>query len=162
MWNHIRQDYTPSNHPSHIACQPPLSNLPAPAILAAAAFGDRLIASTIFRLATGHCFDADYSDRFRAGADDITLCPCSRTQPRLYRHTRAHRLFRCREIRAIHMKHLGGVSTSLRHILQSAEMTSRLCALLKESNSSLLRPLTEDRRDPRPRSAPDPSPDPPW
>ena len=32
MWAKIHQDYTLSNHPSHIACQPPDGNKPATAI----------------------------------------------------------------------------------------------------------------------------------
>jgi len=65
MWARIQWDYTPSTHPSHIACAPPDGNKPPPAIRAAIAHCNRLICSTIFRFAVAHCFDADYSNRFR-------------------------------------------------------------------------------------------------
>jgi hypothetical protein len=32
MWEKILTDYTPSNHPSHIACMPPDGNKPPPGI----------------------------------------------------------------------------------------------------------------------------------
>jgi hypothetical protein len=35
MWARIQWDYTPSTHPSHIACAPPDSNKPPPTIRAA-------------------------------------------------------------------------------------------------------------------------------
>src|SRR6266851_3299772 len=34
MWEKIHAAYTPSNHPSHITCTPPVDNTPPPAILA--------------------------------------------------------------------------------------------------------------------------------
>ena len=94
MWEQIRKDYTPSDHPSHIACDIPCGGIPPPAILAAAKSGQQLISSTIFHFATGHCFDADYSDHFRPRADDPTSCPCSLKPPFTpRRHTQAHHLF---------------------------------------------------------------------
>ena len=82
MWEKILADYTPSNHPSHIACAPPDSNKPPPGIQGTIAMRHRLITSTLFRFAVAHCFDADYSDRFCPGAEDVTIClrtsnPCS-------------------------------------------------------------------------------------
>ena len=59
MWGKIRADYVPSNHPARIACAPPDGNKLPLAIQAAAAQNNRLITSTIFCLATGHCFDAE-------------------------------------------------------------------------------------------------------
>jgi hypothetical protein len=76
MWKAIAADYMPSNKPSYSACTPPQGNSPAPAILAAIAAKSRLIFSTVARLATAHCFDAPYSERFRPTAGDTLTCPC--------------------------------------------------------------------------------------
>jgi hypothetical protein len=102
MWGKIYANYQPNPRPSFIACDPPSDNIPPHAIRAAAKYKSRLISSTIFWWATNHSFDANYSDRFRQGADDPTLCPCANpTHPqftpshpyRLFRHTKEHILF---------------------------------------------------------------------
>jgi hypothetical protein len=77
MWHRIRTDYTPSDRPSHMACVNPLNNALAPALKAAMAKKSRRLTSLICQLCTGHCFDANYSDTFRTGANDNTTCPCS-------------------------------------------------------------------------------------
>jgi hypothetical protein len=143
MWEQILTDYTPSNHPSHIACAPPDGNKPPPGIQGAIAMRHRLVTSTIFRFAVAHCFDADYSDRFRPSADDITTCPCSsnsRPDHRPRRHTRHHVIFSCTNHHTARIKFIRGLS-SLKQILQSKEFTVRLGDFLLETNSSLLRPL---------------------
>jgi hypothetical protein len=76
MWKAIKADYVPSRKSSHSACALPDGNSPAPALLAASKSKSRLLFSTINRLATGHCFDAPYSTRFRPTADDTLTCPC--------------------------------------------------------------------------------------
>jgi hypothetical protein len=48
MWNRIKAEYTPSDHPSHIACKTPDGNKPPPAIRAAIESHNRLIMSSIF------------------------------------------------------------------------------------------------------------------
>jgi hypothetical protein len=102
MWTQIHADYTPSPHPSHSACTLPDSNKPAPAIRVAIKARHRLVFATIPHLATGHCFDTTYSERFRAGADDYTTCPCKHIPraswvrgPRRARHTKEHVIFHC-------------------------------------------------------------------
>jgi hypothetical protein len=100
MWARIQWDYTLSTHPSHIACATPDGNKPPPAIRAAIAHRNRLICSTIVRFTVAHCFDANYSDQFRPGANDTTECLCNPTQPPHphgipRRHTRHHVLFHC-------------------------------------------------------------------
>ena len=77
MWNRIRADYNPSDRPSHMACICPIGNSLAPAVKAAVRKHSRRLTSLICQLCTGHCFDANYSDTFRSGADDNTTCPCS-------------------------------------------------------------------------------------
>ena len=77
MWNAYTTNYTPSNHLAHIACTTPYDATLPPATLAAAAHENCLVSSTIVRITTGHCFDADYSDRFRPGANNLTTCPCA-------------------------------------------------------------------------------------
>jgi hypothetical protein len=57
MWDSILTNYTPLNHPSHIACTPSVNPSLPPTILAVTQSGNHLISSTIFCLATGHCFD---------------------------------------------------------------------------------------------------------
>jgi hypothetical protein len=64
MWAKICTDYTPSTHLSHATCAPPEGNKPAPAIWAVIKARHCLIFTTIPRLATSHCFDTTYSDRF--------------------------------------------------------------------------------------------------
>jgi hypothetical protein len=103
----------------------------------------RLITSTLFRLAVAHCFDADYSDRFRPGAEDVTTCPCSsnpQSTHRPRRHTRQHVIFSCINHTIARRKHIRGL-VSLKEILQSKEFTVRLGNFLLETNSTLLRPL---------------------
>src|SRR6266851_5449729 len=97
MWAKIHTDYTPSNHPSHIACTPPINNKPPPVIIAAAASRNCLISSTLIHLAVAHSFNANYLDRFRSSTNNPTTCPCSYlprnpTQPPRppLRHTREH------------------------------------------------------------------------
>jgi hypothetical protein len=148
MWAKIRADYTPSNHPSYIACKPPKGNSLPPAIQAAVNSSNRLITSTVFRFAVSHCFDADYSDRFRPRADDITTCPCEhrprgRTRPPhqvRYRHTRHHVIFHC-HLTASHRLNFPTGHLTLRGIFTSYDATSQLCKFLLASNSSLFRPL---------------------
>jgi hypothetical protein len=102
MWAKIHTDYTLFTHPSHAACTPLKGNKPAPAIWVAIKARHRLIFTTIPRLATGHCFDANYSDHFWPGADNHTTCPYKhipRTSwvqgPRRARHTKEHIIFKC-------------------------------------------------------------------
>jgi len=154
MWACIRRDYTPSNHPSHIACTTPDGNKPPPAIQAAIAHRNRLISSTIFCLTIAHCFDADYSNRFQPGTNDPTECPCNSAHP-LHPHaiprchTRQHVIFHCPLATTACAHHLQGLS-SLAMILHLEEATAALCRFLEESNSSLLRPLLvlQPGRDP--------------
>jgi hypothetical protein len=156
----IRANYTPSTHPSHSACAPLEGNKPAPAIRAAIKARHRLVFTTIPRLATGHCFDATYSDRFWARADDYTTCPCElipRTSwvrgPRRARHTKEHMIFHCPHYAPSCITHLEGLS-SLPTILQSEEHMVQLCAFLIETNSLLLRPLTKPQEVLRPSRDP--------
>jgi hypothetical protein len=142
-WEQILMDYTPSNHPSHIAYVPPEGNKPPPGIQGTIAMRHRLVTSTLFRLAIAHCFDADYSDRFHPNANDITICPCSsnpRSAHRPRRHTRQHIIFNCVDHIAARVKFIRGLS-SLKQILQSKEFTVHLGNFLLETNSTLLRPL---------------------
>src|SRR6267154_2192366 len=135
----------------------PANHLTAPpAIQAAISANSRLLTSTIFRLATGHCFDATYSTRFQPHADDHLICPCEfiphpnpNIRPRQIRHTKEHVLFRCLATRHHRQSHLA-TPHSLTSIFDSVEATSQLCAFLRASNSSLLRPL------PKPVPRPDP------
>jgi hypothetical protein len=90
MWTRIRADYTPSDRPSHMACVIPNGNTLAPAVKAAVAKRSRHLTSLICQLCTGHCFDANYSDNFRASANDNTTCPCTHT-PCRPNHPHPHR-----------------------------------------------------------------------
>ena len=165
MWAKIRVDYTPSNHPSHIACKPPAGNSLPPAIQAAVDSSNRLITSTIFRFVTAQCFDADYSDRFRPQADDHTICPCEhrprgRTHPPhqvRHRHTHHHVIFHC-HLTSPHRHNFPTGHATLHGIFTSYNATSQLCKFLLASNSSLLRPLPKPLQPPEVR--PDPWPDP--
>ena len=164
-WRAFASDYAPSDKPSLAACTIPQNPTPPPAILGAISTHNRLAFSTILHLITGHCFDADYSKRFRAGANNPTTCPCSHTplqqtqprlnplccSPRVYCHTKNHVLFRCRLTREAHTTHLRGI-TSLTAVFQSEDLTHRLGSFLLETNSSLLRPLPVlcPGRDPTP------------
>ena len=159
MWGKIHADYHHNPRPSYIACDPPSDNIPPPAIRAAAKSTSRLISSTIFRWATNHCFDANYSERFRQGANDHTLCPCADpdhpdytpTYPhRPTQHTKEHVLFRCPRYSHARLIFLRGLM-SLRAIFQSEEHTQQLCAFALATNCSLLCPL----------HCPAPRPDPP-
>jgi len=158
MWQQLHQDYCPNPHPAYIACSPPTDPNPPPAIRAAAASRSRLASATIFRWATGHSFDAEYSLRFRPGADDIITCPCADiprsnpTHPRCnpYHHTKEHVLFRCICYAEQRRAHLGSI-TSLRVIFRSEELTEKLIKFALVTNISLLRPLRPlHQRVPRP------------
>jgi hypothetical protein len=173
MWEKIHHDYIPSHKPAFMACTPPSSPTPPPAIRAAAASHSRLMSSTIFRWATGHSFDTNYSDHFQPGADDPTTCPCHATHldpqphptrldphdphphepPRPQRHTKAHVIFHCTRYLTQQLTHLTGLC-SLRTIFTSKEHTTRLCEFTLATNCSLLHPL------PHPLYVPVPWPDP--
>ena len=149
MWGKIHADYQPNPCPSFIACDPPSDNNPPPTIQAAAKCKSHLILSTIFRWATNHSFDTNYSNRFRQGADDPTLCPCANpTHPqfhpsepyRPYQHTKEHVLFHCPQYTHARTTHLHSL-TSLRVIFHSEDDTTRLCAFITATNCSLLCPL---------------------
>ena len=64
--------YSPSARSSHKTCRPPDGNRPPPFIRGALSRGNRRLFSAAVQLATGHAFTANYSLRFRAGADDNT------------------------------------------------------------------------------------------
>jgi hypothetical protein len=144
MWRRIREDYTPSNHPSTIACVPPQGNKLPPAILAATSCNDRTVSCTIPHLITNHYFGADYSIRFRPNAGDTLHCPCSRRPhhrgPRL--HTKHHVLFDCEDTLPFRIKHLRRHNlTSWESLFANEEATAHLCDFLRDFNSTLLRPL---------------------
>jgi hypothetical protein len=167
MWNRIRADYNPLDHPSHMACIRPVGNSLAPAVKAAVGKHSRRLTSLICQLCTGHCFDTNYSDTFRSGADDNTTCPCSHVsrrpnhlpRRRIRRHTKEHIVFHCLKTAALRDRHLWGIG-SFRTIFQSQDLTSRLCDFLTQSESSLFHLLPSPPREtPEPR--PEPWPDPP-
>ena len=149
MWGKIHADYQPNPCPSYIACNPLSDNIPPPAIQAAAKCKSHIISATIFRWVTNHSFDANYSNHFRQGADNPTLCPCADpTHPQftlshpyqLYWHTKEHVLFHCpcyAQARQIHLRGL----TSLHVIFHSEEDMTRLCTFATATNCSLLCPL---------------------
>jgi len=157
MWEKILADYVPTTHPSHIVCTPPSDPTPPPAILTTAKCQNHLISSTIFRFTVAHCFDTNYSDKFRPRADDHTICPCTELphqnphyphwQPT--QHTQNHIIFHC-PLMAAHC--IPRVYT-LRTILQSEVLTAALCEFLCHAGS-LLHPLQP------PTPCPDPWPDP--
>ena len=138
MWQNIKEEYNPFNHPSAIACQIPDNGKPVTAIQGALKTHSRIITSTIFRIATGHCFDATYSQRFRPQADDILSCPHTHTHPHL--HTRHHIIFQCAHYTKERRKFLPR-PWRLPVILQSEDASERLGLFLKESNCTLLRPI---------------------
>jgi hypothetical protein len=90
MWTHIWANYIPSDQPSHMACVIPNGNALAPAVKAAVAKRSCCLTSLICQLCTGHCFDANYSDTFCAGANDNTTCPCTHV-PRRPNHPHSRR-----------------------------------------------------------------------
>jgi len=109
---------------------------------AAAVCQNRLITTTIPRLVSVHCFDADYSNRFRPATGDNTVCPCRDIPwpppnptypnpithaPYHFCHTRAHVLFHCRAHTTARTTHLRGIC-SLRVALSSKDTTLCLCA----------------------------------
>jgi hypothetical protein len=167
MWKCLYDDYTPSNHPSHIICTPPDGNKPPPAILAAIDANNHLVFSTIIRLSVAHCFDTDYSDRFRPSARDRTICPCEHRPCRRTRqchhiqfcHTQNHVIFNCHLTAPYCQKYPIG-HTSLKGILSSYTTTAQLCQQLVESNSTLFRPLPLPPPLQGEESRPDPWPDP--
>ena len=76
MWRRIRTDYTPSTHPSTVACVLPDGNKLPPTIRAVALCKDRAISCTIPCLIMNHYFGTDYLIRFRPNAGDNLYCPC--------------------------------------------------------------------------------------
>jgi hypothetical protein len=144
MWRRIRADYTPSDHPSTIACVPPQGNKLPPAMLAAVSCKDRIISCTIPRLITNHYFGADYSIRFRPNAGDNLYCPCEHRPRRRGRrlHTKHHVLFDCENTLPFQLKHLRRHNlTTWESLFTTEEATAHLCDFLRDSNSTLLRPL---------------------
>ena len=139
MWRKIKEDYVPIDHPSALACQTPDNGKPVAAIRGALKSHSRIITSTIIRIATGHCFDANYSQRFCPQSDDILICPHTHSHPHL--HTRHHIIFQCSQY-TNKRRRLLPRPWRLSVILQSEEGSERLGLFLKNSNSSLLHPIT--------------------
>ena len=138
MWQKIKEDYSPINHPSALACQTPNNGKPVAAIRGALRTHSRIITSTIIRIATGHCFDANYSQRFRPRSDDILTCPHTHSHPHL--HTCHHVIFQCSHYTKERRKFLPR-PWRLPVILQSEDASEKLGKFLKESNCSLIRPI---------------------
>ena len=158
MWRKIKAEYVPIDHPSALACQTPDNGKPVTAIRGALKSHSRIITSTIIRIATGHCFDANYSQRFRPRSDDILTCPHTHSCPHL--HTRHHIIFQCSQYTNERRKLPRPWRLPL--ILQSEEASERLGMFLKNSDSSLLRPIPSPipLTNSQPRSNPL-NPDPP-
>ena len=138
MWQNVKNEYVPIIHPSALACQTPDNGKPVAAIRGAVKAHSRLVTSSIFRITTGHCFDATYSQRFRPSANDSLLCPHTHSQPHL--HTRHHILFQCAYYARERRRYLPR-PWRLTTILQSEDATEKLGLFLKASNCSILRPL---------------------
>ena len=138
MWHRIKEEFTPIDHPSALACQTPDHGKPVAAIRGALKSHSRIITSTIIRISTGHCFDANYSQRFRPRSDDVLTCPHTHTHPHL--HTRHHIIFQCSQYTKERRKHIPRL-WRLPVILQSEDASEKLGLFLKESNCSLLRPI---------------------
>jgi hypothetical protein len=147
MWQKIRAEYVPISHPAAIACQTPDNGKPVDAIRGSLAAHSRIVTSAIPQLATGHCFDADYSARFRPTADDNITCPCS-TPSRTHLHTRHHVLFKCALYAHIRRKVMPR-PWRLPVILQSKDASAKLSSFLRDSGCSLLRPLPTTTIPPR-------------
>ena len=64
------------NFPAWASIVPPNGNKPPPFIQGALTAKNRRLWSTCVQLTNRHCFDANYSMRFRSHADDIITCPC--------------------------------------------------------------------------------------
>ena len=159
MWRKIKEEYVPINHPSALACQTPDNGKPVAAIRGTLKIHSRLITSSIIRIATGHCFDANYSQRFRPQSNDILNCPHSHAHPHL--HTRHHILFQCSQYAKERRRFLSR-PRRLQVILQSEDSSEKFGLFLKESNCSLLRPIPIPSRDTDSQSATTPlNPDPP-
>ena len=159
MWRKIRDEYNPIQHPSALACQTPDNGKPVAAIRGALKTHSRLITSSIIRIATGHCFDARYSQRFRPQSDDTLTCPHPHTRPHL--HTRQHVIFQCSHFRGVRRRFLTR-PWRLTAILQSEDASERLGLFLKESNCSILRPIPIATHIPTPTRNEPLNPDPPW
>jgi len=133
MWQRIRADYTPSNHPSTVACVPPQGNRLPPAMLATTSCKDRIVTCTIPRLITNHYFGADYSLRFRPNTGDNLYCPCGRRPRRRGRrlHTKHHVIFECEDTLPFRLKHLRRHNlTTWESLFASEEATAHLCDFL--------------------------------
>ena len=158
MWKKIKEEYTPIDHPSALACQTPDNGKPVAAVRGALRTHSRIVTSTIFHIATGHCFDANYSQRFRPRSEDTLTCPHTHTRPHL--HTRHHVIFQCSQY-ANERRRLLPRPWRLPVILQSEDASEKLGLFLKESNCSLLRPiptpnLLTNRQSPTPPLNPEP------
>jgi hypothetical protein len=138
MWQKIKDEYIPIHHDSALACQTPDNGKPVAAIRGALKSHSRLITSTIIRIATGHCFDTSYSQRFRPQSDDILNCPHTHTHPHL--HTRHHILFQCSRYKKERRRFIHR-PWRLTTILQSEDATERLGLFLKASDCTILRPI---------------------
>ena len=147
MWQNIKNEYVPIVHPAALACQTPDNGKPVAAIRGAVKAHSRLVTSSIIRIATGHCFDATYSQRFRPSANDTLLCPHAHSRPHL--HTRHHILFQCANYARERRRFLPR-PWRLNTILQSEDATEKLGLFLKASDCSILRPLPTRARTPSP------------
>ena len=121
--------YSPSACSSHQLCRPPDGNRPPPFICGALSRGNRRLFSATVQLATGHAFTADYSLRFRAGADDNTRCPCS-TSFIEESHTARHVILDCPHHAAARVAAFGSATPSYSHIFGTFAGGSSLAEFL--------------------------------
>src|SRR5260221_9643020 len=157
-----KSDYI-SNHHTHssapwISCPPPEDSTPPPFIQGALSLKMRRILSAAIQTTTRHGFHADYSDRFRPDAGDVTICPCS--GPLLpIRYTIEHVIFHC----SLHNNHRADIFSpqpTTKHYVFGTYHGGRKLGRFLLATQALLQPLPPPP-DPPPPPPPLPHPPPP-
>jgi Reverse transcriptase (RNA-dependent DNA polymerase)/Endonuclease-reverse transcriptase len=80
MYSEWKRDFTHLPripHHAWVSCQIPDGNRPPPYILGLLTAANRRYWSAGIQLTNRHCFDADYSYKFRPNEGDECICPCS-------------------------------------------------------------------------------------
>jgi len=136
-----KRDYMDAQHTGQAwqSCEIPESSTPPAFVRGVLSTGNRRYFSAAIQLSTGHDFTAEYSIKFRPGANDNIICPCSRNTPPFQLYTRHHVLLQCPLFAEARAEILGNNPT-LEHIFQT-EAGGRQLARFLHATQALLRPL---------------------
>ena len=80
-WRHDYMNTPRQRHHANVSITPPNDNHPPPFVRGLMKSKNRRLVCAGLQLTNRHCFDANYSHKFRPNSGDETTCPCSFSNP---------------------------------------------------------------------------------